>query len=424
MAKLPTMLFARPNGEWLDFPPLSMLGMSGNCLLLPSKKDLIPLPEGATLTMMPQAAPYGFDAERGSFLLLEENPYLKKAEPIYALAALLPQGFSRTLLPAAQPVGPPLPLLGYTAVGVDEKGRLVCAARQTDEHQRWHPRHYNSEDLAARVEKRCQACPQNRILQQLGRCSLEYGCFTAQNIFYQRWEGGIPVSPACNAACLGCISLQESECCPSPQSRIRQAPSVAEIVEVALPHLRAAKDAIISFGQGCEGEPSLEYERIAAAIREIRAQTQSGTLNINTNAGNPLAIETLCQAGMDSFRVSLFSPIAADYAAYHRPHGYDLESVKQSLSIIRRYGKKAALNLLAYPGYTDRPHFLEALVALCRETGLQQIQLRNLNIDPRVMAPFCGEGCGMGLANMLALLKTELPGLEIGNYSRPVRQES
>ena len=58
--------------------------------------------------------------------------------------------------------------------------------------------------------------PENCIITQLAHCALEYSCFTAQNIFYRRYEGGIPVSNACNAACVGCISEQAADCCPSP----------------------------------------------------------------------------------------------------------------------------------------------------------------------------------------------------------------
>ncbi|MEG1501066.1 MAG: radical SAM protein, partial [Clostridiales bacterium] len=313
-----TMLFARPNGQWLDFPPLEMAAKSGNYLLLPKKNDLIPLPEGATLTMMPGAAPYGFDKENGEFILLEENPYQEKHEEICAIAALLPQGFSRSLLPAADDAKNPLPILGYTAVGIS-KGKLVIAAQQTDEYQLWHPRHYNTKELPALVEKRKKEFPGNSIIEQLAKCSLEYGCFTAQNIFYRRWEGGIPVSPQCNAHCLACISLQESQCCPSPQSRIKAAPQVREVVEIAAVHLAEAPKAIISFGQGCEGEPSLQFELIKKAIGEIRALTKKGIININTNAGNTQAIKEICHGGIDSMRVSLFSPIEEDYAAYHRP---------------------------------------------------------------------------------------------------------
>jgi pyruvate-formate lyase-activating enzyme len=414
------LVFVRPDGQWFDFPPLEMAGMSGSRLVRPTKLDLIPLPEGATLTMMPLSAPTGVDKETDEFLEVEFNPDKKKDEAIYALAALLPQGFTRLLLPAAVETDQQLPLLGYTAVGV-EKGKLVVAAQKTDDHNNWHPKNYNTPELAKLVTKRQKELPHNAIIEQLAFCALEYGCFTAQNIFYRRFEGGIPVSPICNADCIGCISLQSAECCPAPQQRIKQAPSVAEIVAVAIPHLQNAKNAIISFGQGCEGEPGLEYQRIAEAIGQIRAQTQRGIININTNAGNNTAIAALLAADIDSLRVSLFSPLAEEYAAYHRPQGYGLAEVQKSLRLAQQSGTAVALNLLAYPGFTDDERRFEALVELVRDTGIKQIQLRNLNIDPKLMQQFCQDSWGMGMRNFKRRLQEELPDLRIGNYSRDLR---
>src|SRR5207245_11206176 len=102
------------------------------------------------------------------------------------------------------------------------------------------------------------------LVLQLARCATEYGCYTAQNFFLRAGEAAIPVSPACNAACIGCISEQEPDAgVESAQARVRGAPSVQEIVDVALAHLEAAPEAIVSFGQGCEGEPLLLGPRIA-----------------------------------------------------------------------------------------------------------------------------------------------------------------
>ncbi|MCL1816924.1 MAG: radical SAM protein [Clostridiales bacterium] len=418
------MLFARPDGQWFDFPPLMMAASSGRRLVCPSKADLIPLPAGATLTMMPLAAPYGFDKENGEFLLLAENPYKKKTEPIYALAALLPQGFTRLLLPASTPVPSekPLPLLGYTAVGI-EKGKIMVAAHATDKHESWHPKYYNTPELPQLIEQRLKEYPANSILRQLAYCSQEYGCFTAQNIFYRRFEGGIPVSPNCNASCLGCISLQPAQCCPSPQRRISAPPTAEEIAEVAIPHLELAKMPIVSFGQGCEGEPSLQYSTLARAIRHIRSQTPRGVININTNAGDSQAIASLLEAGLDSLRVSLFSPFAAEYAAYHRPRDFGLAQVKQSLRLAKEARRPIALNLLTYPGFTDHESRYEALCEFIAETGVSQIQLRNLNIDPAVMVPFCADSWGIGLRNFITRLQTALPELAIGSYSKAGKAE-
>ncbi|MEG2212396.1 MAG: radical SAM protein, partial [Clostridiales bacterium] len=242
-------------------------------------------------------------------------------------------------------------------------------------------------------------------------------CFTAQNIFYRRWEGGIPASPVCNADCLGCISLQASECCPSPQQRINFTPTAAEMTEIAVAHLQQAEDAIISFGQGCEGEPSLNYPAIAETLRQIRHKTPRGIVNINTNAGHTEAIAALLTAGMDSFRVSIFSPIAAEYAAYHRPCGYELKDVVRSLKLMAQAHRPTALNLLAYPGFTDDQRRLDALIALVREAEIKQIQIRNLNCGPALMRDFVADSWGMGMRQMIERLKDQLPGVQIGNYT-------
>jgi len=417
-----SLIFARPDGQWFDFPPLSMAAMSGDRVLLPSKTELIPLPEGATLTLMPNTPPVGFDRETGEFLELSENPYKKKAEPVYAVAALLPQGFTRLLLPACTPMGDPLPILGYTAVGL-EKGKLVVAAQATDEHKRWHPRHFNTEELPSLVAQRQAEMPGNRVIQQLSRCSLEYGCFTAQNIMYRRWEGGLPVSPACNAACLACLSLQEEGGPDSPQQRICFCPQAEEIAQVGIAHLQNAAHAIVSFGQGCEGEPSLAYKQICEAIRLMRQATPKGIININTNAGNTKAIAALLEAGMESFRVSMFSPIAEDYEAYHRPADYRFSDVLASLALIRDAGRPIAINLLAYPGFTDDKKQVETFTDLLRLYKVDQVQMRNLNCDPRLMSDFCRGKEPMGMSAMIELLHKELPDLLIGNYSRDLRNK-
>ena len=418
-----SLIFARPDGQWFDFSPLTMAAMSGEKVLVPGKADLIPLPEGATLTLMPDTPPVGFDKETGEFLELTENPYkVKKSEPVYAVAALLPQGFTRLLLPACKPQGDPLPILGYTAVGL-EKGRLVVAAQATDEHKRWHPRHFNTPELEKLVRQRQAEFPDNRVIKQLSRCSLEYGCFTAQNIMYRRWEGGLPVSPACNAACLACLSETEEGGADSPQQRICFCPQAEEIAEVGIAHLQNAAYPMVSFGQGCEGEPSLAYEQICAALRLMRAATPRGVININTNAGNTKAIAALLEAGIDSFRVSLFSAVAEDYEAYHRPKDYRFADVCASLELMRQARRPVALNLLTYPGFTDDEAQTEALIDLLRKYAVTQVQIRNLNCDPRLMADFCRGRRPMGLRTMLERLRAELPELVIGNYSRDLRDK-
>jgi pyruvate-formate lyase-activating enzyme len=419
------LLFANEKGEVLDHPQLGMTGRLGNQWVEPLEAEIIPLPQGATLTMVPARLPLGICLETGNFKSLSSNPFTDQDEKVWAVAALLPQGYTRTLLPGfvTPKAADALPLLGYTAVGFKD-GNFYVAAVKTDQDEHWNPCHYNTDDLEKLIEIKLQKYKHNSIYNQLAKCSLEYGCFTAQNIFYNRWEGGLPTSPVCNANCLGCISLQPSECCPSPQNRITFVPEVKDIVEVALEHLQTP-ESIISFGQGCEGEPSLQAARLAQAIAEVRKQTSLGTININTNGGYYQGIIQLVDAGLDTMRVSIISPNPDIYNPYYRPKGYSLQDVSASLKYAADKGVYCSLNLLAFPGVTDREEEIEALINFVNSNGVNLIQIRNLNIDPDLYLNTIPEAKGeiLGTPQFLQILQDQLPNVQVGNYSKPVSRQ-
>ncbi len=104
--------------------------------------------------------------------------------------------------------------------------------------------------------------------------------------------------------------------------RIRFVPSVDEVIEVAQPHLKEAEDAIVSFGQGCEGEPLIQWRLLERSIRQLRVITDRGTIHLNTNGSFPDRVANLCDAGLDSLRVTLNSPHRKYYNRYHKPKGY------------------------------------------------------------------------------------------------------
>lgn len=413
-------LYANSRGEILEHPFLGLLGRSGNEWVVPEDNEMIPLPRGAALIKINHHHPVGLN--------IHEQPVCIAADPLdgkqsaWAVAALLPQGFTRTLFPAAvkDKNEDGLPLLAYTAVGCKD-GKMYCAAVQNDMHRKWHPVHYNTDGLPARINRLLKKHPENRILKQLARCSLEYGCFTAQNIFYQRWEGGIPTMSACNAACIGCIS-EERHGVASPQQRLNYRPGVEEISELGLIHLMKARDPIISFGQGCEGEPSLNASDLSLAIRQIREKTSAGTININTNAGYTKGIKLMVDAGLDAMRVTLFSCLQQNYEIYHCPRDYKLSDVKKSIDYAKSHGVKVSLNLLIFPGFHDREPEIEALLNFVHNHGVDMIQMRNLNIDPELlMKTFPGKAPGIGIVNFLALLQETLPKVEIASYTHPVQ---
>lgn len=409
-------LFADDSGQVMEHPGLSMLGRSGMEWVEPVQGEMMPLPRGAVLVTVPGQKPVA--GAGGQARVIDQAPGGGSA---HAVAALLPQGFTRTLLPAGVSPQPHaiLPLQGYAAIGFKSE-KIWVAAVQSDEHRKWHPRFYSTPHLPQRIEKLMARYPDNRIIQQLGICAMRYGCFTAQNIFYGRWEGGIPTMTACNADCIGCIS-EGHITDDAPQQRLQFIPTVNEISEVGTLHLTRAREGIISFGQGCEGEPSLNAETIAAALVKIRHNTRQGTININTNAGFTEGIAKLSRTGLDSMRVTIFSCREDNYNQYHRPRNYDLGDVENSVRLAKDSGVLVSLNLLVFPGFTDCEAEIEALMTWVQKNGVDMIQLRNLNMDPNVLfRHVSAEGEVLGINNFLYILQQELPGLRLGSYSHPV----
>jgi len=200
--------------------------------------------------------------------------------------------------------------------------------------------------------------------------------------------------------------------------RIRFVPTVDEVVEIALPHLEEAEDAIVSFGQGCEGEPLMEWRLLERSIRILREKTDRGTINLNTNGSFPDRVAKLCDAGLDSLRVTLNSPTATYYNLYHKPKGYTFREVVDSLLIAKKKGIYTSINLLVFPGVTDRESEIEGLIKLIKETHLDLIQMRNLNIDPDLYLETMGKGDGVGISKMIDILKKEFPSLQLGYFNR------
>lgn len=434
------LLYADAEGVLYEDPELQAAAWTGAEIVpFPGPQAAIPLPPGSDLVLLPERAPVGWAGKP-----VPDVKRLPGGERLFAAAALLPAGFTRTLLPAYRVhpapnqadnvvhhqlddvarlgAGSDLGLFGYTAVAAHD-GELFVAAAHTDEEYRWNPLLYNDRTLPRRIKLKRREFPRNRLVNHLAHCATTYRCLTAQNIFYSRWEAGIPVSPGCNADCLGCISLQASGCCPAPQARIEFLPSVAEVTELGAAHLAYGIEPIVSFGQGCEGEPLLQSPLLAAAIGAIRQVSDRGAINLNTNGSDPEALDALARAGLDSVRVSLISARKEIYAAYHRPRGFGLADVRRTLAVARARGLFVSLNLLVFPGLTDRAEELEALLELVHSEKVDLIQLRNLNFDPhrlfKILPP--ARGRITGVENLIAQLRA-VPGIRVGSFTSQVEK--
>jgi pyruvate-formate lyase-activating enzyme len=374
----------------------------------------IPMPAGTTLMHLPGRFPLGQTAS-GSTERVDEEGAL-------AVAAVLPPGYLRTWLPAYTDDGQPpvLPLYGYAAVASID-GEPHVAAMRTDRWSAWDPQAEDRQHIDRGILAARRPLPDSRLLRHLETCATDYRCLTAQNVFLRRGEGAIPVSPACNAACLGCISEQWGDV-ESPQTRLAFAPTAAEIAELAGWHLSAGLANFVSFGQGCEGEPLTRGAVLVEATRRIRSAWPQATIHINTNGSRPDVLRRLVDAGLNSIRISIFSLDDERFRAYYRPVGYGLEQVAECASVVAAAGGQVTINLLTFPGISDASPEIEALVAFVQVHGVHQLQLRSLNVDPHwLLARIPRPTRGIGMRPFVRELTARCPGLALGNFTRAWR---
>ena len=171
----------------------------------------------------------------------------------------------------------------------------------------------------------------------------------------------------------------------SPQDRLTFLPTVEEIVTVGVAHLEAVRRRDLQLRPGLRGRAAAAGAAHRAGDTRHACAHGRGTININTNASNPRALQRLYDAGLDSLRASTISARRETYDAYYRPIGYTLDDVKRSLVLAREAGVYTSINLLCFPGLIDCEDEVEALLGFLRETGTRLVQLRNLNIDPELL---------------------------------------
>jgi hypothetical protein len=415
----PYLLYSDGNGNIFEDTSLLTVGRSGWDAFPVPVGDWIELPEGGQLYELPGRRGIGMDAVTGEMRLCEKG---------WAVAAFIPPAHTGLYMAAYEtmPDAPTLPLFCYTAAAWYNDQLYVPAVR-IEKDIRQEAAGYDDQDIQNGYNNLLASYPDNRLVKHLmDNCCMTYTCPAARNLSLGRWECPVPVSPACNANCIGCISFQpDEEEIFSTQDRLTFKPTSEEIVEFTVPHLESAQFPIISYGQGCEGEPLLMWETIKESIIEIRKHTQKGSININTNGSKPLAVKELCEAGLNSMRVSTNSARKEVYTAYYKPNNYEFEDLIKSLKVARKYGAWTSINYFVFPGMTDSIEEYEALRKLIKETDLCMIQWRNFNIDPdwyleKIDVADTGE-C-MGVKQMMELIREEFPYLKFGYFNPPIER--
>ncbi len=422
---IPYLVVANKKGEIFEYPEYFMTGYDSlKQPRLPKREELIEAPFGTIPMILPHRKPIGFHIKKKKFEIVEKFG----DEEIFAVSFFMPPAYTMTLRSAYKTLenAPILPLFAYTAGGWYGNTFWTTGVR-IDPDPRQNPDRFNRKRIEKKAYEMLKKFPKNRLAKHLiENCCLEYCCPAAQNWVLNRWEAPLPTSPYCNARCIGCISHQPENTVPPTQYRIKFIPTVREIVEIAIEHLNTAPKPIVSFGQGCEGEPLLQAETIAKAIKEIRKHTDKGTININTNGAIPSAVERLCKSGIDSFRISLNSAQKIFYERYYNPINYTFEDVMESMKIIKKYDKWLSINYFIFPGFTDTERELYNLCKMMEKIKIDLIQMRNLNIDPewyikKVLKDYKEEG--FGILNWMVKVKSSFPHVKFGYFNPYLKKQ-
>lgn len=415
----PYILYSDGEGNIYEDTSLYVVGRAGWDAMPIDPADWIELPEGGNLYELPGRRGIGLDVETGEMRLCDKG---------WAVAAFIPPAHTGLYIAAyeTEAEAPTLPLFCYTAAGWLDNKPYVPAVR-IEQDIRQECAGYDDEKIATGTEKLLADYPHNRLVKHLmENCCMTYTCPAARNFSLSRWECPVPTSPACNANCIGCISFQPSdETIVSTQDRLTFKPTAEEIVEFTVPHLNNAPFPIISFGQGCEGEPLLMWETIRESIIEIRKHTSKGSININTNGSKPDAVKALCEVGLNSIRVSTNSARKHIYEPYYRPNNYQFEDIIESLKVMRSYGGWTSINYFVFPGMTDSVEEYEALRKLIIDTDLSMIQWRNFNIDPDWYMGKIGvneTGEMLGVKQLMSLIAEEFPKVKFGYFNPPIER--
>jgi pyruvate-formate lyase-activating enzyme len=416
----PRAVVADAQGRIFDHPYLALLAWDGEVWRQPLADELIPLPKGSDLFVLPGRVPYAVDPDADEPVPVEGDA---DTGALQTVAAFVAPAYLRLLHPAfdTQEGAPDLPLYAYSAVGW-QNGRFVVPAVRVDADKRQDPYRFEIAEVERGVHQIRSAHPDNAAIRHVEHCALVYHCRAAQNFFLGRWEAPMPAASTCNAACVGCISDQTGSSFEANHDRMKVPATAADLVELACLHLERVPNGVVSFGQGCEGEPLMQWRVLLDTVAGIRARTPAGVVNLNSNASLPGKVAQLAEAGLDSIRISLNSARPELYRAYYQPKGYDFHHVLQSAKEMTARGRYVSLNYFVFPGVSDTRAEIEALCAFIAEGGVDLIQLRNLNIDPELYLRVLPEGAvdqPVGVLAMVHELRRRFPKLRFGYFNPP-----
>ncbi len=408
----PYLVCADEKGQIFEEPELLMLSRQGESFALPRPHELIPLPPSSDLFLLPGRKALGLDPDSGKIQVVDALAVAGFASPGHTL--------SGTAAFMSEADAPTLPLYAYGAVGYLDD-RFWITACLVDKDQRQDFSHIQPTEITRNAQELLKKYPKNRLIKHLAGCALNSCCPAARNLALGRFEAPLPTSRSCNARCIGCISLQPDDSgFHATQNRISFTPKPEEIIQVMEVHCARAKKPVLSFGQGCEGEPLTQTDLICKAVSAVRDKIPQATININTNGSLPESASKLARSGVNSVRVSLNSTDQDLYHSYYRPVNYIFDHVAWFIREAKKNNLFVSLNLLYFPGVTDTESQLESLAEFIADLRIDFIQMRNLNLDPDVYLTLVRDkdlGPYTGLTNFMKRIKKQCPWVRFGYFN-------
>ncbi|MCK5096654.1 MAG: radical SAM protein, partial [Desulfobacteraceae bacterium] len=199
--------------------------MAGETIYILEEADMIDMPFGSELMMMPQKKPIVYNLKTEELEVLGSNPY-EPDQAVFPVAVFNSPGYVNKYFPAYENEknGDLLPLFSYGATGYGNNG-FRSAAILIDDEPRQDLRLMPEKKILSGIKTMQKQYPDNRLMRHLENCATVYGCPAGRNFFLKRYEAPLPTAKTCNAKCLGCISLQKENLITSPQDRIQFTPS-------------------------------------------------------------------------------------------------------------------------------------------------------------------------------------------------------
>jgi hypothetical protein len=199
---------ANEKGEIFDLEGYAAVGSDGAQFTSLTPANTVEMPHGSELMFLPDRVPVLLDLSTATLGPLDRNPYAPD-EKIFPVAVFNSPGvvLTHTCAYEERAQARILPLFSYGAVGWQQEG-FRSAAMVVDTEPRQDLRRMPQDRIVAGVRQMQKQLPDNRLARHLEHCALTYGCPSGKNFFLGRYEAPLPTSRACNASCLGCISLQ------------------------------------------------------------------------------------------------------------------------------------------------------------------------------------------------------------------------